>query len=99
MNWISVDEKMPEVCKKVLICFGPAPNLPRIIDVAWFDSGLWWLTSKCALDRLSDNVSHWMPLPEPPSNITPDAADGGYCSHCEMNTVYDGCCINCATPV
>lgn len=26
------------------------------------------------------------------------AADGGYCPHCEVNGIYDGCCINCGVP-
>ena len=26
------------------------------------------------------------------------AADGGYCPHCKVNGIYDGCCINCGVP-
>ena len=26
------------------------------------------------------------------------AADGGYCPRCDMNSVYDGCCIECGVP-
>jgi hypothetical protein len=26
------------------------------------------------------------------------ALDGAYCTHCECNTVYDGCCITCMRP-
>ena len=56
-RWIPVTERLPEVRQVVLITDG--------IDVGtgWMNQG-WWNTSFADIQR--DDVTHWMPLPEPP---------------------------------
>lgn len=60
-RWISVEERLPEIRKAVLITDG--------IDVGtgWMNQGWWntWFT-----DIRRDEVTHWMPLPEPPEEET-----------------------------
>lgn len=65
--WIPVSERMPEVGVKVL-CF-PVRDEPIH---ASFNGQLWlqdisWSVSDESIDNvISCNVTHWMPLPEPP---------------------------------
>ncbi|MFU0912969.1 DUF551 domain-containing protein [Kluyvera intermedia] len=66
-GWIPVSERMPEVGVKVL-CF-PVEDEPIH---ASFNGQLWlqdisWSVSDESIDNvISCNVTHWMPLPEPP---------------------------------
>ena len=59
-KWISVDERAPKDCKeRVLVSFNAdcIVGYPRI-DTDRLYRGMWV--------RYGDNVTHWMPLPEPP---------------------------------
>lgn len=76
MNWISIDERMPEKCTSVLVCFENSCR-DDLMVVAWFDRGLWWLNPKHALDRNYERVTYWMPLPEAPGNLTTHAQPTG----------------------
>jgi hypothetical protein len=67
-KWISVEERLPEVGKEVLICdardsFLGMFSLEEMKSdevYYWFDGDGWRLPS--------DEVTHWMPLPEPPKD-------------------------------
>lgn len=62
MNWISVKERLPEnKTMKLLVYDGKAINFGRYMhSTEWgpiFGISGWGLTY---------NITHWMPLPEPP---------------------------------
>ena len=74
-EWISVKDRLPEGDKNVLICDVNCPNnyeYPYIIDES-YEIAFYSERSKhfclCAkdVDWVTDNVTHWMPLPEPPN--------------------------------
>lgn len=68
-EWISVKDRLPEIGQKVLV-FDVDAELDISKDIHifsfecdedgyyWSDEGGWW--------NDFENVSHWMPLPEPP---------------------------------
>ena len=58
-EWISVDDKLPENMNDVLVVISLG-----IMFVAWYDSFYEnvWMYNGSTLH----NVTHWMPLPEPP---------------------------------
>lgn len=58
-GWISVNECLPVDCVSVLVCCGK----PDMIDVDFYNSGYKWY-------RHDNAVTHWMPLPEPPKEVT-----------------------------
>jgi len=67
MEWVSVNERLPE--GKVLVCYGEPffGTFTSEIEVGYYEGGIWrfWLS-----DRVinTDGVTHWMPLPELPVN-------------------------------
>ena len=66
-GWISVDERLPEEGKDVLICVQGFDTSP-IIDIAWLDNGasdtLCRVGSQYGFDI--EDVTHWQSLPQPP---------------------------------
>ncbi len=58
-EWINCSERMPQVMEDVLVTDGEE------VKSMWWNGNKWdsWL-SRYSLD--SDDVTHWMPLPEPP---------------------------------
>ena len=60
-EWISVDDKFPKHCQKVLVC-DERHNMVTAMYVAYDNGGFDWCTSV----RLVYKVTHWMPLPEAP---------------------------------
>ena len=54
-EWISVEDRLPENNKHYLIFNDNCVLFARYKDKAWQD-GIWFYR----------NVTHWMPLPEPP---------------------------------
>jgi uncharacterized protein DUF551 len=74
-RWISVKERMPEDFALVFVSI-PAPTTFRMngelvtsgCDIARFIGGRWYLAS-CGDDQDHGlTVSHWQPLPDPPSS-------------------------------
>ena len=59
MKWISVKKRLPENGQQVLAVIDGGER-----DVVTFD-GLVFFT-KIHFGKLLKNVTHWMPLPEPP---------------------------------
>jgi hypothetical protein len=65
-NWISVDERLPEIHDKYLVFFPCAifgdkiryETIPYVDIIAYNDNG-WWLRG----ENKNMVVSHWMPLP------------------------------------
>jgi hypothetical protein len=58
MNWISINEKLPEVGQFVLVYTETRSFSPTYEMVTKF--------SKYGFEGAA-NVTHWMPLPEPPT--------------------------------
>ena len=61
MEWISVKDKLPEKRKRVLASDG------ELVVVAWIGKVLnMWEGWQCIDNEYFGDVTHWMPLPEPP---------------------------------
>lgn len=61
-KWIKCSERMPDDFVDVLVSDG------AYVEVMWFDSdGYWdgWVEPQ-AVTVDSEEVTHWMPLPDPP---------------------------------
>lgn len=61
MKWISVKDSLPRNFEEVL-----AYKNKTIIH-AFFDDAEDWYWVNCP--RMINNVTHWMPLPEPPEDM------------------------------
>lgn len=57
-NWISVKDRLPETEDHVLCCTESKTGRQNVL-VGYYMGGLW----RCGMNS---NVTHWMPLPEPP---------------------------------
>lgn len=63
MDWISVKERLPEEQTGVLIA---VKDCRSVIAQVW--NGRWTDVGESGLDYEQDDVTHWMPLPEPPAS-------------------------------
>lgn len=62
-RWIPVTERLPEQGKRYLVIRFDEVTKTQFIDILWHDAhDLWWNR----LYKGQYNVTHWMPLPEPP---------------------------------
>lgn len=68
MRWISVKNKLPEPGIKKVIVFVPHEHGP-IIDMARYLGEQGW--DLVSFELWDENVTHWMPLPEPPKEDEP----------------------------
>ncbi|EOJ9579349.1 DUF551 domain-containing protein, partial [Escherichia coli] len=60
-GWISCSERMPKGYADVLVTDG------EHVEVKWWDeSGYWNSWTELNSDIFADEITHWMPLPEPP---------------------------------
>ncbi|HAX9732334.1 TPA: DUF551 domain-containing protein [Escherichia coli] len=60
-DWISCSERMPKGYADVLVTDG------EHVEVKWWDeSGYWNSWTELNSDIFADEITHWMPLPEPP---------------------------------
>lgn len=66
-RWIPVTERLPEQGKRYLVIRYDYVTKTAFIDILWHDAhDLWWNR----LYKGQYNVTHWMPLPEPPKEET-----------------------------
>lgn len=75
MEWISVKKELPKVDGELFLCMQDIENDDFKVIVLWFDAmcskfrswgqrnDLYWPRDE---DGSHDNVTHWMPLPNPP---------------------------------
>lgn len=62
-KWIPVTEALPEQGKRYLVIRFDKVTKTQFIDILWHDAhDLWWNR----LYKGQYNVTHWMPLPDPP---------------------------------
>lgn len=62
--WISCSERMPKGYADVLVTDG------EHVEVKWWDeSGYWNSWAELNSDIFADEITHWMPLPEPPQEV------------------------------
>ncbi|EHH6674239.1 DUF551 domain-containing protein [Escherichia coli] len=63
-SWISCSERMPKGYADVLVTDG------EHVEVKWWDeSGYWNSWTELNSDIFADEITHWMPLPEPPQEV------------------------------
>lgn len=62
MDWISVEDKLPEFGDRVIVYYSGNDARPPRIDVTNYVPHLRFL-----LDGVYGPVTHWMPLPDPPA--------------------------------
>lgn len=103
MEWISVNDRLPENLEPVNIVWvntNPEPYYASIkgkpfVATGYYCNGKWWWFSATCEDYLAEygcsmadsvdseiEITHWMPLPEPPKSfcISPAAATAGIIS-------------------
>lgn len=62
-RWVPVDQALPEHMTDVLVVWGEVGD--EVVDIGYLSfEGHWRLVDA---DELRVRVSHWMPLPPPPS--------------------------------
>ncbi|EFN5258812.1 DUF550 domain-containing protein [Escherichia coli] len=63
-GWISCSERMPKGYADVLVTDG------EHVEIKWWDeSGYWNSWTELNSDIFADEITHWMPLPEPPQEV------------------------------
>lgn len=68
MEWIKCSDKMPKIGVKVL--FFPKNDEPIHGEFGgqyWRQDTSWCVSNDCIDRVITSEVTHWMPLPEPPS--------------------------------
>ena len=60
-EWIKCSERMPEELDDVLVTDGDN------IEMKWWDGDDWDSWAERNSNICSDDVTHWMPLPTPPT--------------------------------
>lgn len=77
MRWIPVEERLPEKHSEYIVCACDEgePIDERIwgdtvvVCADYYDGGFTWYEGNTEYD-ISDIVTHWMPLPQPPKEET-----------------------------
>ncbi len=62
-GWISVDDNLPEERELVLVYCTDS----GCVGTAWMVGDEWCISEPQAIGRA--NLTHWMPLPEPPGDV------------------------------
>lgn len=62
-GWISVKDAMPKTGYVYLITLNSPATMPKTMEAYLRHDGTWWRGS---VSLMSEYVTHWMPLPEPP---------------------------------
>jgi hypothetical protein len=66
MEWISVEDRLPSI-GQFLVYVNPALGV-RSIEIGLRMGGVWSVPSKSNSSG-KDLITHWMPLPEPPTHL------------------------------
>ena len=62
-EWISVTERLPEETGRYLTANKRGDDKIDVFDL-WFDGGFWYIDDED--DMFDYEVTHWMPIPQPP---------------------------------
>jgi hypothetical protein len=65
-QWISVEDRLPEDDEPVLACFVGWDDMKFIRVLEYYSQEKEWEDWNCITHS---NVTHWMPLPQPPQSI------------------------------
>lgn len=73
MEWISVKERLPTKEHREIVCLINKRPIPCLVHDATLSFSLnslsyHWPTRQWIKDKYFAEVTHWMPLPEPPEN-------------------------------
>lgn len=68
-KWISVEERMPEPFVSVIVHMPQETPCPTVHEGYRTNDGRWY---SAHFVREFDEITHWMPLPEPPKEDTND---------------------------
>lgn len=60
-RWVPITGRLPEENKKVLVCLSS-----KVTVVAYLRENIWYVAWNRAV---LNNITHWMPLPEPPKEV------------------------------
>lgn len=74
-RWISTDDAYPDLYQHVLICINLAGSKKLVCEACLTDcfDRSYWRTIDTEIDDADlDEVTHWMPLPEPPEEVQDD---------------------------
>ena len=72
-RWIPVTERMPQPFQAVIVCRKKGKG-EYVVEQGFKDVGDWWKV----YGTRTKNVTHWMPLPEPPeAEAVLEAQKGG----------------------
>lgn len=63
-KWISVEDRLPDRFKPVVVCREYEKGMPKV-EQGYRDDGNWWKVFGCRVK----SVTHWMPFPEPPESV------------------------------
>ena len=64
-KWIPVSEELPQEYVSVLVCIPSEAPFPMVKE-AYLANGLW--STRMWIFNMKE-VTHWMPMPEPPKEV------------------------------
>ena len=67
-EWVSVEERLPEGHAQVLMWSAKW----NIAEAGSYYNKHFWVYSEIGDGYIADNITHWMPLPEPPDRRPPE---------------------------
>lgn len=67
-EWISVEERLPEGHMQVLMWSARW----KIAEAGSYYNKHFWVYTEIGDGYIADNITHWMPLPEPPDRRPPE---------------------------
>ena len=66
MKWISVKDELPkEYCQCLIYCPRSFPKNSRVLAANYYDDNEKFYCD--AFEEVHEDVTHWMPLPNPPT--------------------------------
>ncbi len=68
-EWICVKDRLPEAFQPVIVCREKGKG-EYVVEQGYKDVKDWWKV----YGTRTKNVTHWMPLPEPPVEAAPKGA-------------------------
>ena len=73
-EWVSVDERLPEVGQEVLVYWRNTSQKAEHFELTHYDGDHWFLLDNT--ERPWIVVVAWMPLPSPPDRRPPEGEEG-----------------------